>query len=91
MYEISENLFKIQEKVDKIFRKILAKTVTKNGAKSLQKKWLQMFAEARAKKMAKLIKKDQQFLAYFERKFILYYLRSRASKQTDPYCKINPK
>jgi hypothetical protein len=37
MYEISENLFKIQEKVDKIFRKILAKTVTKNGAKSLQK------------------------------------------------------
>ena len=54
MYEISENLFKIQEKVDKIFRKILAKTVTKNGAKSLQKKWLQMFAEARAKKNGKI-------------------------------------
>ena len=61
MYEISENLFKIQEKVDKIFRKILAKTVTKNGAKSLQKKWLQMFAEARAKKMAKFIKKINNF------------------------------
>ena len=62
MYEISENLFKIQEKVDKIFRKILAKTVTKNGAKSLQKKNGCKCLQKRAqKKMAKLIKKINNF------------------------------
>ena len=61
MYEISENLFKIQEKVDKIFRKILAKTVTKNGAKSLQKKWLQMVAEVCAKARKKLARSKKGF------------------------------
>ena len=54
MYEISENLFKIQEKVDKIFRKILAKTVTKNGAKSLQKKMVANVCRSARKKNGKI-------------------------------------
>ena len=69
MYEIRENLFKIQEKVDKILRKILAKMVQnppkKNGCKCLSK-----YVLKRAKKMAELIKRPT-ISCLFERKFIL--------------------
>ena len=52
MYEIRENLFKIQEKVDKILRKILAKIVAKmvqNPRKKNGCKWWQKCAQKRAK------------------------------------------
>ena len=62
-------LFNIQEKVDKILRKILAKMVQnppkKNGCKCLSK-----YVLKRAKKMAELIKRPT-ISCLFERKFIL--------------------